>query len=353
LDKVLNTKDAKFKKIFFTSLREFRGLKKENKVSFPITRMRRLRKTENLRRMVRETKLSVDDFIFPLFVQHGEGKRDEIVSMPGNYRFSVDELVKECQEVAGLGIPAIILFGIPEQKDEQGSEGIADNGIIQRAVKAVKESVPKLTVITDVCFCEYTSHGHCGYISDQDVDNDITLDWLGKMAVSHAKAGADVVAPSDMMDGRVAAIRNALDKNGFTEIPILSYAAKFSSAYYGPFRDAADSAPAFGDRRSYQMDPANGDEAIREVELDIQEGADMVMVKPALPYLDIIHRVKEKFQMPTAAYNVSGEFAMIKAAGAKGWIDEERVMMETLLSIKRAGADLILTYFAKDAAKIL
>ncbi len=322
-------------------------------MSFPITRMRRLRKTETLRRMVRETVLSVDDFIFPLFVQHGEGVKKEIPSMPGNYRFSVDELVKECREVVKLGIPAVILFGIPAHKDELGSEGIADDGIIQIAVRALKKKVPNLTVITDVCFCEYTGHGHCGHVIGNDVDNDSTLEWLGKMAVSHARAGADIVAPSDMMDGRVAAIRSALDKNGFSHLPILAYAAKFASAFYGPFRDAADSAPAFGDRRSYQMDPANGDEAIREVELDILEGADMVMVKPALPYLDIIRRVKEKFRVPTAAYNVSGEFAMIKAAGQKGWIDEERVMLEALTSIKRAGADLILTYFAKDAARLL
>ncbi len=322
-------------------------------MGFPIQRMRRLRKNETIRRMVRETKLSVDDFIFPLFVQPGEGVKEEILSMPGNYRFSIDELIKELEEVHSLGIPAIILFGIPEHKDEQGSEGIADDGIIQRAVRAVKRSFPDLIVITDVCFCEYTSHGHCGYVVDNDVNNDVTLEWLGKMAVSHAMAGADIVAPSDMMDGRVAAIRKALDEKGFQNIPILSYAAKFASAFYGPFRDAADSAPQFGDRRSYQMDPPNGDEAIREVALDIEEGADIVMVKPALPYLDIIHRVKEKFQMPTAAYNVSGEFAMVKAAAQNGWIDEQRVMMESLLSIKRAGADLILTYFAKDAAKLL
>ncbi len=322
-------------------------------MAFPITRMRRLRKTENLRRMIRETKLSVDDFIFPLFVQHGEGLRQEIMSMPGNYRLSIDELVKECEEVKSLGIPAVMLFGIPKSKDAKGSEGIARDGIIQLAVRALKKSLPELTVITDVCFCEYTDHGHCGYILNQEVDNDTTLDWLARMSVSHAEAGADIVAPSDMMDGRVAAIRRALDENSYSHIPILSYAAKYASAFYGPFRDAADSAPAFGDRRSYQMDPANGDEAIREVELDIAEGADIVMVKPALPYLDIIRRVKERFNMPTAAYNVSGEFAMIKAAGKMGWIDEQRVMMETLTSIKRAGADLILTYFAKDAAKLV
>lgn len=322
-------------------------------MAFPITRMRRLRKNETLRRMIRETKLSVDDFIFPLFVQHGQGLREEILSMPGNYRLSVDELVKECEDVAGLGIPGVILFGIPKAKDDKGSEGIAEDGIIQQAVRALKKSLPDLIVITDVCFCEYTDHGHCGNIVNQEVDNDTTLDWLATMSVSHARAGADIVAPSDMMDGRVETIRTALDQNGFSHIPILAYAAKFSSAFYGPFRDAADSAPAFGDRRSYQMDPANGDEAIREVALDIEEGADIVMVKPALPYLDIIRRVKEKFNIPIAAYNVSGEFAMIKAAGKMGWIDEQRAMMESLTSIKRAGADLILTYFAKDAAKLL
>lgn len=322
-------------------------------MAFPTHRMRRLRKTETLRRMVRETQLSIDDFIFPLFVQPGEGKRDEIPSMPGNFRFSIDELLKELAEVHSLGIPAIMLFGIPSHKDEQGSEGVAEDGIIQNAVRAIKHEIPELTVITDVCFCEYTSHGHCGYVVNNDVENDTTLDWLAKMAISHAKAGADIIAPSDMMDGRIGAIRQALDENNFTEIPILSYAAKFASAYYGPFRDAADSAPQFGDRRSYQMDPANSEEAMREVALDIDEGADIVMVKPALPYLDIIYRTKQEFGLPTAAYNVSGEFAMIKAAGKNGWIDEKRVMLETLLSIKRAGADLILTYFAKDAAKAL
>lgn len=321
-------------------------------MAFPIQRMRRLRKNENFRRMVRETKLSVDDFIYPLFVQPGAGKKEEIHSMPGNFRFSIDMLIKELEDVRSLGIPAIMLFGIPEHKDEMGSEGIAEDGIIQQAVRETKKSIPEMIVITDVCFCEYTSHGHCGFIKDQDVDNDTTLNWLGKMAVSHAQAGADVVAPSDMMDGRVAAIRSALDEHNFSNIPILSYAAKFASAFYGPFRDAADSAPQFGDRRSYQMDPANGDEAVREVELDVEEGADIVMVKPALPYLDIIRRVKDRFRMPTAAYNVSGEFAMIKAAGKMGWIDEQRVMLEALLSIKRAGADLILTYFAKDAARL-
>ena len=322
-------------------------------MTFPVQRMRRLRRTETLRRMVRETRLSVDDLIYPLFVRPGEGIREEIESMPGNYRFSIDELVKECEEVKSLGIPAVILFGIPEHKDSQASEGLADDGIVQRAVRAIKQHVTDLVVITDVCVCEYTNHGHCGHVVNGEVDNDTTLEWLARMALSHARAGADMVAPSDMMDGRVAAIRKALDENGYSYVPIMSYAAKFASAYYGPFREAADSAPQFGDRRGYQMDPANGDEALREVDLDIQEGADIVMVKPALPYLDIIRRVKEKFHMPTAAYNVSGEFAMIKAAAKRGWIDGERVMLETLLSIKRAGADLILTYFAKDAARIL
>lgn len=322
-------------------------------MGFPIHRMRRLRRNETIRRMVRETTLSVNDLIYPLFVQPGEGVRQEILSMPGNYRLSVDELVKEAADVESLGIPAIILFGIPSHKDEHASEGLADDGIVQQAVRAIKNEVKDLLVITDVCVCEYTSHGHCGWVADGDVDNDATLVMLQTMAVSHARAGADMVAPSDMMDGRVGAIRQALDKNGFTDLPIMSYAAKFASAFYGPFRDAADSAPQFGDRRSYQMDPANGDEAIREVELDIEEGADIVMVKPALSYLDLIRRVKEEFAMLVAAYNVSGEFAMVKAADRAGWIDGERVMMEILLSIKRAGADLILTYFAKDAAKIL
>jgi len=273
--------------------------------------------------------------------------------MPGNYQLSIDRLVEECRKVADLGIPAIILFGIPERKDEVGSEGYAADGIVQRAVRALKRDVPDLLVITDVCLCEYTNHGHCGVIKEGDVDNDPTLELLANMALSHAEAGADMVAPSDMMDGRVSAIRERLDAHGFQHLPILSYAAKYASAFYGPFREAAESAPQFGDRRSYQMDPANSDEALREVELDLEEGADMVMVKPALPYLDIIRRVKDVFGVPVAAYNVSGEFAMVKAAGQNGWIDEERVMMEVLLSIKRAGADLILTYFAKDAASVL
>lgn len=322
-------------------------------MTFPTIRMRRLRRTENLRRMVRETRLSVDDLIYPMFVMPGENIKREISSMPGNYQFSVDLLVKECEEVQSLGIPAIILFGLPEFKDEKGSRGVADDGIIQRAVRAIKTEVPELTVITDVCFCEYTSHGHCGAVVNGEVDNDATLEMLAEMALSHARAGVDIVAPSDMMDGRVGAIRHALDENGFQKVPILSYAAKYASAFYGPFREAADSAPQFGDRRSYQMDPANGDEALREVALDLQEGADIVMVKPALAYLDVIQRVKERFEVPVAAYNVSGEFAMIKAADRLGWVDGQRIMLEVLLAIKRAGADLILTYFAKDVAKIL
>lgn len=303
--------------------------------------------------MVRETTLSVDDFILPLFVTYGRGIKNEVKSMPGHYQMSVDNLAREVKELKGLGIPAIMLFGIPEYKDEVGSEAYNPKGIIQQAIKAIKNKAPELMVITDVCFCEYTSHGHCGIIKNNDVDNDATLEILAKEALSHAKAGADMVAPSDMMDGRVGAIRKALDENGFQNIPIMSYAAKYASAFYGPFREAAESTPEFGDRRSYQMDPANSDEALKEVQFDIEEGADIVMVKPALPYLDIIRRVKEEFNYPVAAYNVSGEFAMIKAAAQLGWMDGERAMMETLISIKRAGADLILTYFAKEAAKIL
>ena len=322
-------------------------------MGFPDVRLRRLRRTETLRAMVRETSLGVNDLIFPLFVCPGTGVRNEISSMPGNFQLSVDLLVEECREVARLGVPAVILFGIPELKDEYGSEGYSDQGIVQQAVRALKREVPELMVITDVCLCEYTSHGHCGAIRDGDVDNDETLELLARMSVSHANAGADMVAPSDMMDGRIGAIRQALDEQGFSHVPIMAYAAKYASAFYGPFREAAESAPAFGDRRSYQMDPANSDEALREVELDLEEGADIVMVKPALPYLDVLRRVKDTFGCPTAAYNVSGEFAMIKAAAQNGWIDGERVMMEVLLSIKRAGADLILTYFAKDAARKL
>ncbi|OGG46219.1 MAG: delta-aminolevulinic acid dehydratase [Candidatus Handelsmanbacteria bacterium RIFCSPLOWO2_12_FULL_64_10] len=318
---------------------------------FPVTRMRRLRRTETLRRMVRETRLSVQDLIMPLFVCPGEKVRREIGSMPGNYQMSIDALAEECRAVADLGIPAVILFGLPERKDEVGSEGYDDHGIVQRAIPEIKERAPGLCVITDVCLCEYTSHGHCGVIKSGDVDNDATVDLLVREALSHARAGADLVAPSDMMDGRVGAIRNALDRNGYAHIPIMSYAAKFCSGFYGPFREAAESAPQFGDRRSYQMDPANADEALREVALDLEEGADIVMVKPALAYLDVIRRVKDRFGVPVAAYNVSGEFSMIKAAARLGWIDEARIVDEVLTSIRRAGADLILTYFAKDIAK--
>ncbi len=322
-------------------------------MKFPLIRKRRLRKNENFRRLVRETRVSVDDFIYPLFVCPGDNVKNEIASMPGNFQMSIENIVDECGQISELGIPGVILFGIPESKDEAGSQSYSDSGIVQRAVGEIKKTHPGLLVITDVCLCEYTSHGHCGVIKDGDVDNDETLELLAKQATSHAQAGADMVAPSDMMDGRVGFIRSALDEAGFTDVPIMAYAAKFCSSFYGPFREAADSAPQFGDRRSYQMDPANGDEALKEVELDLQEGADIVMVKPALPYLDIIYRVKSRFEVPVAAYNVSGEFACIKAAAAKGWIDGERVMMEALLSIKRAGADIILTYFAKDAAKLL
>ena len=303
--------------------------------------------------MVRQTAVSPDDFIYPLFVTHGKGIKKEITSMPGCYQESVDEVVKNAKEVHSLGIPAIILFGIPEHKDELGTGAYDEHGIVQNAIKAIKDAVPDLYVITDVCMCEYTSHGHCGVIEKGDVNNDKTLGLLAMEAVSHAKAGADMVAPSDMMDGRVAAIRNAMDREGFSDIPIMSYAAKYASAFYGPFREAAESTPQFGDRRSYQMDPANRREALKEVALDIEEGADIVMVKPALSYLDIISDVKSTFAVPVAAYNVSGEYSLVKAAGKLGWIDEDRAMMEILTSIKRAGADLILTYFAKDAAKVL
>ena len=319
----------------------------------PYYRPRRLRRNENIRRMVRETNLSVNDLIYPLFVVEGSDVRKPISSMPGNYQLSIDLLVKEAREVQQLGIPAIILFGIPAEKDALGSDATKNEGIIQRAVKALKDAVPQLYVITDVCFCEYTDHGHCGAVVEGDVDNDATLEMLGEQVVTHAKAGADMVAPSGMMDGMVGAIREALDDNGFEKIPVMSYAAKYSSAFYGPFREAAESAPQFGDRRTYQMDPANAREALYEVELDIEEGADIIMVKPALSYLDIIRRVREITDLPVAAYNVSGEFSMVKAAAQLGWIDEKKVAMEILTSIKRAGADLILTYFAKDAAKWL
>jgi porphobilinogen synthase len=320
---------------------------------FPVHRYRRLRTNPVIRKMVRETSLSPDNFIYPLFVTFGNGIRKEISSMPGCYQESVDELVKNAKEVHSLGIPSVILFGIPEDKDELATGAYADDGIVQQAIRAIKDAVPELYVITDVCLCEYTSHGHCGVIHKGDVDNDQTLKLLCLEAVSHANAGADMVAPSDMMDGRVAALRSALDQGGFNSIPIMSYAAKYASAFYGPFREAAESTPQFGDRRSYQMDPANRREALKEVELDIAEGADIVMVKPALSYLDIISDVRNTFNVPVAAYNVSGEYSLVKAAAQLGWIDEERAMMEILTSIKRAGADLILTYFAKEAAKIL
>ena len=291
--------------------------------------------------------------VLPLFVCPGEGVRREIGAMPGNFQLSIDELVKECAETASLGVGGVILFGIPATKDENASDAYDDNGIVQRAIRAVKKEVGKLVVITDVCNCEYTSHGHCGKVVGGEVDNDATLDWLAASAVSHAKAGADIVAPSDMMDGRVAAIRRALDASGFQNTPILAYAAKFASVFYGPFREAAESAPQFGDRRSYQMDPANGREAMREIALDIEEGADMIMVKPAMPYLDLIRQARDRFELPLAAYQVSGEFSMIVAAARNGWLDRQRAILESLTSIRRAGADVILTYFAKEAARLL
>ncbi|MEA3359717.1 MAG: porphobilinogen synthase [Thermodesulfobacteriota bacterium] len=318
-----------------------------------IVRPRRLRQTPEIRRMVRETILRVDDFIYPIFVMHGKGKREPISSMVGNYRLSVDELLKEAKEVKSLGIPGVILFGLPEVKDQLGSQAYAEDGIVQRAVAAIKENVPGLIVLTDVCLCQYTDHGHCGIIRDGRIDNDTTLEILSEVALSHARAGADFVAPSDMMDGRVRAIRDRLEKEGYKDTGILSYAVKYSSAFYGPFREAADSTPQFGDRKTYQMDPANKREALKEAAIDVEEGADIIMVKPALPYLDIIHQVKAYTNLPVAAYNVSGEYAMVKAADQKGWIDGESVMMEMLISIKRAGADIILTYFAKEAARLI
>ncbi|HMK37237.1 MAG TPA: porphobilinogen synthase [Desulfomonilaceae bacterium] len=320
---------------------------------FPEYRARRLRRTEVLRSMVREVRLDPQDFIFPFFVRHGRGIKKPVASMPGQFQLSPDMLLKELKEPVERGIPAILLFGIPEKKDPNGSEAYAKNGIIQQTVRQVKDAYPELVVVTDVCLCEYTDHGHCGVIQGKDVDNDMTLELLAKMAVSHAQAGADIVAPSDMMDGRVAAIREALDESGADMTPIMAYSAKYASAFYGPFRDAAESPPKFGDRRSYQMDPANSDEALREVALDVDEGADIIMVKPALPYLDVIWRVRNTFDLPLAAYNVSGEFAMIKAAAQNGWIDGDRCMMEALTSIKRAGADLIISYHALEAVRIL
>lgn len=315
--------------------------------------MRRLRATEPLRRLVRETRLAPSQFVLPLFVCEGEGVRREIGSMPGHAQLSIDRLIEECRAAHTLGLGGVLLFGIPAEKDEAASGAYAEHGIVQRALAAIKREVPELVLITDVCNCEYTSHGHCGKVVGGDVDNDATLAWLAAAAVSHARAGADMVAPSDMMDGRVAAIRRALDEAGFPHTPILSYAAKFASAFYGPFREAAESAPQFGDRRSYQMDAANAREAMREIELDLEEGADMIMVKPALPYLDLIRLARDRFDVPVAAYQVSGEFSMIMAAARNGWIDRDRAMLETLTAIHRAGAGIILTYFAKDAAKLL
>ncbi len=320
---------------------------------FPVHRKRRLRVSEPMRRLVRENRLDPAQFILPLFVCPGEGVRKPIGSMPGNFQLSIEELVKECEGAQALGIGGIILFGIPDVKDDAASGAYAEDGIVQRALRALKSAYPKLLLITDVCNCEYTSHGHCGKVIDRDVDNDSTLEWLAASSVSHARAGADIVAPSDMMDGRVAAIRAALDKNGFQKTAILAYAAKFASAFYGPFREAAESAPQFGDRRTYQMDPANGREAMHEMELDFEEGADMLMVKPAMPYLDLIRQAHDRFPVPIAAYQVSGEFSMLMAAVERGWLEYERAMMESLTSIHRAGAGIILTYFARDAARLL
>ena len=323
-------------------------------MSFPTTRLRRLRRSELLRSFVQETRLSPQNFIYPLFVCPGAGIKREISSMPGNYHFSVDRLGEECREVAGLGVPAVLLFGIPESKDERGSGAYGEDCIVAQAIRAIRQAVgDRLLILCDVCLCEYTSHGHCGVIKDKEVDNDATLALLAQASLSYARAGADIVAPSDMMDGRVRAIRQALDSESLSHISILAYSAKYASVFYGPFREAADSAPQFGDRRSYQMDPANQREALREIALDIEEGADMVMVKPALPYLDVICRARQEFNIPLAAYQVSGEYSMILAAARLGWIDRERAMMETLTAIRRAGADMILTYFAKDAARLL
>jgi len=320
---------------------------------FPEYRPRRLRRTENIRSLVRETHVTVNDLIYPLFICEGKKIKQEIKSMPGIYRFSIDNALEEIKSAMDLGIKAVILFGIPDKKDEVGTSAYIKDGIIQRAVAKIKEKFPDLVVITDVCLCEYTSHGHCGIIKNGEVDNDATLEQLAKVAVSHARAGADIVAPSDMMDGRVGRIREALDEAGFSDVAILSYAVKYCSAFYGPFREAADSAPKFGDRRSYQMDPANSREALREAYLDIEEGADIIMVKPAMPYLDIIKMLRQEFNYPLAAYQVSGEYAMIKAASQIGWLDEERILWESIISIKRAGADLIITYFAKKIAEML
>ena len=320
---------------------------------FPATRLRRLRKTSALRNLVRETSLSKDDLMFPLFIVEGENVKREISSMPGQYQMSIENILRECEGLLTLGLNSVLLFGIPAEKDEVGSGAYADDGIIQKAVRGIKQRFPEMLVVTDVCLCEYTSHGHCGVIENDYVQNDKTLELLAKEALSHAQSGADIIAPSDMMDGRVAAIRSILDSNGFADTPIMAYSAKYSSAFYGPFREAAESTPQFGDRKSYQMDPANSDEAMREIALDIREGADIVMVKPALSYLDLIRRTKDVFNIPIAAYNVSGEYSMIKAAAANGWLDGEKVMMEVLTSIKRAGAGIIITYFAKEAARLI
>ena len=320
---------------------------------FPDYRPRRMRQSAALRNMVRETTLAVNDLILPLFAIDGKGIKNPIDAMPGNYQLSIDNLIGVCRQAHEMGIPAVILFGIPKTKDALGTQAYAKDGIVQRAVKAVKDKVPELVVITDVCLCEYTDHGHCGFVDGQRVDNDATLDLLARTALSHANAGADMVAPSDMMDGRVAEIRGILDENDFADVPIMAYSAKYCSAFYGPFREAAQSAPKFGDRRTYQMDPANAREAIREASMDVEEGADIIMVKPALPYLDIICRIRDEVDLPLAAYNVSGEFSMIKAADRLGWIDGQKVMMETLTAIKRAGADMILTYFAMEAAALI
>jgi len=322
-------------------------------MQFPDYRPRRLRKNENFRRMIRETKLSADNLIYPLFVVPGAKVKKPIASMPGNFQMSVDHIVREAARMKTLGIPAILLFGIPEKKDEIASGALAKDGIIQRAVREIKEKVSDVLVITDVCLCEYMSHGHCGMIEKGEVANDLTLEVLAEQAVSHARAGADMVAPSAMMDGQVGALREGLDEAGFDAVPIMAYSAKYASCFYGPFREAAESAPAFGDRRAYQMDPANSDEAMREITLDVAEGADIIMVKPALAYLDVIRRAKEEFDLPLAAYNVSGEFAMVKAAAQMGWIDGERAMLESLTAIRRAGADMIITYFAPEAAELL
>ncbi|OPY88022.1 MAG: Delta-aminolevulinic acid dehydratase [Syntrophus sp. PtaU1.Bin208] len=322
-------------------------------MNFPEYRPRRLRKNENFRRLIRETQLSADNFILPLFATVGKGVKKPIGSMPGHFQLSVDLLVKEVQECRQLGIPAVLLFGIPDKKDEAASGAFAKDGIVQQAVRRIKDKVSEILVVTDVCLCEYTDHGHCGMIEKGEVNNDMTLEVLAETAVSHARAGADMVAPSAMMDGQVGMIREGLDEAGYENLPIMAYSAKYASSFYGPFREAAESAPRFGDRKAYQMDPANGDEAIREMNLDVQEGADILMVKPALPYLDIIRRAKEEFDLPIAAYNVSGEFAMIKAAAQLGWLDEERAMMESLTAIRRAGADILITYFAREAARVL